>query len=92
MQLSTLHSPLRSDSVTALSERAHLLCALARKQEEAGDFETACATIREFWERVGDRPHVDGLDEVARGEVLLRAGALSGWIGRSSVLRRLRRI
>jgi tetratricopeptide (TPR) repeat protein len=81
MQLSTIHSPLRSDSVTALSERAHSHCALARKQEEAGDFETACGTIREFWERVGDSPRVDGLDEVARGEVLLRAGALSGWIG-----------
>jgi len=80
MQLS-VHSQVSNDSVTALSERAHSLCALARKQEEAGDFEAACATIREFWERVGDRPHVDGLDEVVRGEVLLRSGALSGWIG-----------
>ena len=35
----------------------------------------------ELWQRVGERPIVGGLDENAKGNVLLRAGALTGWIG-----------
>ncbi|MGH9970479.1 MAG: hypothetical protein ACREBG_22185 [Pyrinomonadaceae bacterium] len=34
-----------------------------------------------LWQRVGERPTLEGLDEQTQGEVLLRAGALTGWIG-----------
>lgn len=37
--------------------------------------------MSEFWQRVGERPQTAGLDDTATGEVLLRAGVLSGWIG-----------
>lgn len=66
---------------SGLSERAQLLCARAKELEEAGEFEDARGAISEFWQRIGERPQVEGLDEIARAEVLLRAGALSGWIG-----------
>lgn len=35
----------------------------------------------ELWQRIGQRPLLDGLDEETQGAVLLRAGVLTGWIG-----------
>ncbi|MBA2524731.1 MAG: tetratricopeptide repeat protein [Pyrinomonadaceae bacterium] len=63
------------------SEPVEVLCARAKELAEAGEFETARSTIGQFWNRVGERPRLDGLDESAQAELLLRAGALSGWIG-----------
>lgn len=71
----------KNDPVANLSERVQLLCAQAKEMTEAGEFESARSTIVEFWNRVGERPRFDGLDDSARAELLLRAGALSGWIG-----------
>jgi len=79
-----LHEPIsleKSDFVANLSERVQLLCARAKELAEAGEFESARSTISEFWDRVGERPRLDGLDQSAQAELLLRAGILSGWIG-----------
>ncbi|MCA1603667.1 MAG: hypothetical protein LC776_19180, partial [Acidobacteria bacterium] len=81
MKIESAISPNKNDLIVSLSERARQLCQLAKLQEEAGDFEAARRTIGEFWERVGNRPRLEGLDDAARAEVLLRAGVLSGWIG-----------
>jgi two-component system response regulator HydG len=62
-------------------ERAQLRCKLAKALEEAGNYEAARATMGELWQFIGERPVVDDLDKRTAGEVLLRAGALSGWIG-----------
>jgi DNA-binding NtrC family response regulator len=62
-------------------ERAELRCQLARELEDSGNYEAARAAMSELWQRVGERPQLEGLDQHAAGEVLLRAGALSGWIG-----------
>lgn len=70
-----------SQTQPSLSERAQLLCAEAKELQEAGEFEGARAAISEFWQRIGERPRVDGLDRLTQAEVFLRAGALSGWIG-----------
>jgi tetratricopeptide (TPR) repeat protein len=40
--------------------------------------------MAELWQGVGARPMLDGLDDETRAEVLLRVGALTGWIGRAS--------
>lgn len=64
-----------------LAERVRRACALARNFEDAGDYEAARKAMSEFWQRVGERPQTAGLDDPATGEVLLRAGVLSGWIG-----------
>lgn len=80
----TLHSPdlLQNNTLpTSLSERAIQVCSVAKGHEEAGDFDAAHTAISEFWERVGEPPRLQGLDDPARAEVLLRSGALSGWIG-----------
>jgi tetratricopeptide (TPR) repeat protein len=71
----------QTDAGFSLSMRAQTACARAKELEEAGEFETARDAIGEFWQRVGDPPQVKGLDEIARAHLLLRAGALSGWIG-----------
>src|SRR2546423_666589 len=73
---------LQHDAVTATtSEEAQRACARAKQLEEAGKFEDARLALSEFWQRIGDRPRLERLDRVARAEVLLRVGALSGWIG-----------
>ncbi|MFN2493535.1 MAG: response regulator [Pyrinomonadaceae bacterium] len=63
------------------NQRAQLKCQLASQLEDEGDYEGAREAMGELWQRVGDRPLLDGLDEETKGAVLLRAGVLTGWIG-----------
>src|SRR3712207_5727672 len=63
------------------NQRAELGCDVARQLEDVGDYEGAREAIGEFWRGVGQRPQVAGLNESAAAEVLLRAGALTGWLG-----------
>jgi tetratricopeptide (TPR) repeat protein len=65
-------------------EQAQLRCRLARELEEAGDYEAARRAMGPLWQRIGERPLIDSLDERTAAEVLLRAGTLSGWIGSAS--------
>jgi tetratricopeptide (TPR) repeat protein len=64
-----------------VNERALLRCQLARQQEEAGDYEAASEIMADLWPGVGARPMLEGLDDETRAQVLLRVGALTGWIG-----------
>jgi two-component system response regulator HydG len=61
--------------------RARLRCQLAKELEDSGNYEAARAAMGELWQRVGQRPQLDGLDRHTAAEVLLRAGTLSGWVG-----------
>src|SRR6266550_3472250 len=63
------------------TERARVFCAQAKEREEAGEYEEARLALSEFWQRIGERPRLEGLAESERAELLLRAGTLSGWIG-----------
>lgn len=65
----------------SLSERAHLRCRLASHYEQAGDYNAASEALADLWRGVGVRPNLKGLDRETQAEVLLRAGALTGWIG-----------
>src|SRR2546423_209006 len=58
-----------------------LRCELSKALEEAGDYERACEAFGRLWPRVGERPNLLGLDRRSSAEVLLRAGALTSWIG-----------
>jgi tetratricopeptide (TPR) repeat protein len=62
-------------------ERARLRCRLARRLEGVGAYEEARELLRPFWPRFGERPAVEGLDDETTGELLLRAGVLTNWIG-----------
>jgi len=65
----------------SLNECAHLRCRLARHQEWAGDFDAAREALSDLWQGVGARPILEGLDDETTAQVLLRVGALTGWIG-----------
>ena len=72
---------LEGDLVGQDNERARVLCDSAKELVEAGEYETARAALGEFWERIGERPRLDGLDTAERAQVLLRVGSLSAWLG-----------
>jgi tetratricopeptide (TPR) repeat protein len=46
-----------------------------------GEYEAARQALRGFWGTIGERPRTEGLAPAERAELLLRAGALSGWLG-----------
>jgi len=70
-----------ADPTLSGDERAQLRCRLAKQLEEGGNYEAAREALGEIWLRIGERPNLDGLAQRTRGEVLLRVGALTGWIG-----------
>jgi tetratricopeptide (TPR) repeat protein len=65
----------------SLSDRARLSCQLAQRYEQVGDYTAASEALGEFWKGVGVRPDLEGLHDADKAEVLLRVGALTGWIG-----------
>ena len=69
------------DPALSRDEQALLRCRLAADFEHSGQHEDACAALAELWQGVNQRPAIEGLGELASAEVLLRAGALSGWLG-----------
>src|ERR1041385_5556129 len=73
-------------NISDLNERARLRCRLAKELEESGDYEGARSAMGELWQRVGERPQLEGLDDVTRADVLLRVGVLTGWIGSNKQL------
>jgi len=63
------------------NERAQLRCQLAKQLEEKGSYEAAREVMGDLWQGVGHRPVLEGLDQAAAAEVMLRVGVLTGWIG-----------
>ena len=63
--------------------RAKLCCELARDFENRGEYEEAAEVLSAFWQRIGERPNLEGLERSMAAEVLLRAGVLTGIIGSS---------
>lgn len=43
------------------NERARLRCQLAKKLEEAGNYEAARSAMDGLWRRVGESPELEGL-------------------------------
>src|SRR5260370_10762579 len=82
MKLTSQLTALRDDT-RGLNpvERARRCCDLAKQLEKAGEYDAACEALSEFWPERDGPPNLSDLDEAARAEVLLRVGALSGWLG-----------
>jgi CheY-like chemotaxis protein len=74
--LHQIHDPNRSTD-----ERAQARCRLAKQLEEVGNYENAREAMGELWGNVGDAPNLENFDRRTAGEVLLRIGALTGWLG-----------
>jgi tetratricopeptide (TPR) repeat protein len=72
-----------NDSNLSLDERTRLRCYLAKGLEDAGKYEEALSVFGDLWPRPGERPLIDALNRGTAAQVLLRAGALLGWIGKT---------
>lgn len=70
-----------ADPTISYGERALQRCQLAKQLEEVGNYEGAREAMGEIWHRIGDRPAMEGFEQRTVAEVLLRVGALTGWIG-----------
>lgn len=81
MNLAQLTALKNQSSDLTLAERAELCCRLAKQLEKAGEYEAAYEALDEFWPDRNESPKLDDLDEPMRAEVLLRVGALAGWLG-----------
>jgi CheY-like chemotaxis protein len=81
MNLATRLTTEKDGSAATFAERALQSCRVSKQLEKAGEYEAACEAIGEFWPSRNEQPLVEGLTEAAKGEILLRAGALSGWLG-----------
>ncbi len=82
MNLEAQLTALKNQSADlTLAERAELSCRIAKQLEKAGKYEAAYGALNEFWPDRNGSPKLDDLDEPMRAEVLLRVGALAGWLG-----------
>lgn len=68
------------DPTLSQDQRAQLRCQAAADFEHRGQYAAAREALGELWRGVGQRPTPEGLTERTTAEVLLRAGALSGWL------------
>src|SRR5712671_2192005 len=80
-ELTTVQISEVADRTYSRSERAMLCCQKARQLERAGEYEAACEALGDFWPDPRRSVALNDLDLSARAELLLRAGALTGWAG-----------
>ncbi len=65
----------------SVNSRAELCCEAARELENRGEYENAREALGDYWRLIGDEPNVSELEPGMAGEVLMRAGVLTGTIG-----------
>lgn len=66
-------------SPLTLSEQVQASCTIAREKLEFGDYDAGCTALQPWW-KIGEWPKQVGLSQLAAAELLLTAGALSGWV------------
>jgi tetratricopeptide (TPR) repeat protein len=81
MKMTEVESLQDETTTGTTSERARGLCARAKELEEAGKLEDARLALGEFWQHIGDRPSLNGIDLPVQADLLLRVGAISGSLG-----------
>ena len=81
MESETLLKPEGSASHTERS--VEVACRAAKELQNIGEYEAAFDAIAAFWPGIGERPHTEGLPKTEEAELVLRAGALAGWLGSS---------
>src|SRR5438105_3300132 len=82
MKLTSQLTALREETRgLAPIERASRCCEVAKQLERAGEYQEACEALGEFWPERDGPLNLSDLDKATRAEVLLRVGALSGWLG-----------
>jgi len=75
------------DPTLSPDARALLRCQAAATLIHAGQYEAARDALGDVWQGVGRPPSVEGLKRPTAAEVLLRCGALTGWLGSARSIR-----
>jgi CheY-like chemotaxis protein/tetratricopeptide (TPR) repeat protein len=75
--------PLENDALT-LEALVLSRCQEAAKLIYNGQYEAAKDELGDLWSGIGERPSLRGLSDLMSAEVLLRCGALSGFLGSST--------
>ncbi len=81
MNLTTLPVSRSANQPLSLSERAQHCCQLAKQLEKVGDYKAAYEALSDFWPERDGVPVLEGIDRPTEGQVLLRIGSLTGWLG-----------
>jgi tetratricopeptide (TPR) repeat protein/ActR/RegA family two-component response regulator len=81
MKLATQSATTYPKTNTTRQERARYSCDLAKHLENIGEYEAACEALSEFWVDRNAPPNISGLDLATTAHLLLRTGALAGWLG-----------
>src|ERR1700752_3591489 len=81
----SLLSELESPNLSA-DRRAVLCCELAKQFEDKGEYEEAGKALNDYWQGLGERLNVPGLEPNSTAELLLRVGVLTGIIGSKTQL------
>lgn len=84
IQASHLHQ-LENPNLS-VNDRAELCCEIAKEFENRGEYEDARKILSSYWFHIGERPEVAELEPRVAGEVVLRAGVLTGIIGSKNQL------
>src|SRR5438105_3258426 len=79
MNLKSQLSQARTHDLT-VDERLQLCCRIAKNLERVGDYEGACEALADFWPNRNSAPVLEELNEINKGTLFLRAGALAGWL------------
>lgn len=61
------------------AEEIQILCAIAREQIDAGNYEAACLVLEGWW-NFGEWPKLEGLNQHLSADLLFTAGNLAGWL------------
>src|SRR5262249_20350015 len=81
MKLATQLAATKVPSEVKRTDQALHCCRIAKDLEKAGEYDGASEMMAAFWPDQYSPPMVDDLDQEAKGEVLLRVGALAGLLG-----------
>ena len=68
-------------SDSSLIERAENACVESKRLEKIGDYEAAYEVVAEYWPDRSSMPVLPELPQQLKGDLLLRIGALSCWLG-----------
>src|ERR1043165_7495957 len=81
MNLKSELTALKEQANLSVEDRVRLCCAISKRLERVGEYESAYEALVEFWPDRTKTPDVARLTGLLKAEVLLRAGSLAGWLG-----------
>lgn len=86
MNLTDIKVKLPEREILTLERLELLHCKDAHELIHNGQYEAAKNALGDLWQGVGERPNLEGLDNLTAAEVLLQCGVLTGWLGSNGLV------